>query len=85
MAIWGISREMMWGWLLGILIAGGAMIAYIISRAVGLPGFANAAWFESIDVLALLVEAAFVAIAIIVLSKRPVEDVRRNSRLPTTT
>jgi len=72
------------GWLLGVLVAAGAFIAYIISRTVGLPGFANAPWFESIDILSLMVEAAFVAIATKVLSERPLVRFRRNRRLPTT-
>lgn len=84
-ASWGIIGQMAWGWLLGVLIAAGAVIAYTISRAVGLPGFANAPWFESIDVLSLIVEAAFVAIAVKVLSKRPFARFRRTSRLPTAT
>jgi hypothetical protein len=84
-AVWGIIRQVVWGWLLGVVIAAGAMIAYVISRAIGLPGYANAPWFESIDILALLVEAAFVAIAVVVLSKRPIAHLRRNSRLPTAT
>jgi Kef-type K+ transport system membrane component KefB len=81
----GIMRERKWGWLLGVLVAGGAIIAYFVSRAVGLPGFANAPWFESIDVVALLVEVAFVAIAVKVLSKRPVVHMPGNNRLPTAT
>jgi hypothetical protein len=82
-AIWGIIQAKEWGWLLGVLVAGGAFIAYVVSRAVGLPGFANAPWFESIDVLALLVEAAFVAIAVKVLSKRHTTHLPRSRRLPT--
>lgn len=82
-ATWGIIRQLAWGWLLGVLVAAGAFIMYFISRTVGLPGFANAPWFESIDVLSLMVEAAFVAIAIKVLGERPTEHLRRNGRLPT--
>jgi hypothetical protein len=84
-AIGGIIRDMVWGWLLGVLVAGGAIIAYVVSRAVGMPGFANAPWFESIDVLALVVEAAFVAIAVKMLSKRPVTHAPRSHRLPSAT
>lgn len=84
-AIGGILRDMVWGWLVGVLVAAGAIIAYVVSRAVGLPGFANAPWFESIDVLALLVEAAYVAIAVKVLSKRLVTHEPRSTRLPTAT
>lgn len=65
-AAWGIAQQATWGWLLGVLVAGGAIIAYFVSRSIGLPGFPPAAWFESIDVLSLVVEAAFVVIAVIV-------------------
>jgi hypothetical protein len=84
-AIGGVLRDMVWGWLLGVIVAAGAIIAYVVSRAIGLPGFANAPWFESIDILALLVEAAYVAIAIRVLSKRPEVHLPRSHRLPTAT
>ncbi len=84
-AVWGIIQHMVWGWLLGVLVAAGAMIAYIISRAVGLPGFANAPWFESIDVLSLIVEAAYVALAVIVLRKHRFSHDRPTHRLPTAT
>ena len=84
-AVWGIIQHMAWGWLLGLLVAAGAMIAYVISRVVGLPGFASAPWFESIDVLSLLVEAAFVVIAVTVLRKCPFPHGRRTNRLPTAT
>ncbi len=33
----GIYRDALWGWLLGVLVAGGAIVAYIVSRSVGLP------------------------------------------------
>lgn len=82
-SMWGIYRQMAWGWALGVIVAGGAVIAYFISRTVGLPGFAGAPWFESIDVLALIVEVAFVALAAYVLFDRPFAR-RRPGRLPTT-
>jgi hypothetical protein len=64
-AAWGISRQAVWGWGLGALVAAGAFVAYFISRSLGLPGFVHSPWFESIDILSLIVEAAFVAVAII--------------------
>lgn len=67
-AAWGIVQQAVWGWVVGVLVAGGAIIAYFVSRSIGLPGFAQAAWFESIDVLSLIVEGVFVAVALIVLS-----------------
>lgn len=82
-AIWGITQQMVWGWVLGILVAAGALIAYFIGRAFGLPGLANTPWFESIDVISLIVEAAFVGIAAkVVLGQRPAADFRRTHHLP---
>jgi hypothetical protein len=49
-----------WGWGLGVLIAGGALVGYVISRTVGLPGLAPDVWLEPLGILALIVEAAFI-------------------------
>jgi hypothetical protein len=38
----GIHRDAMWGWLLGALVAGGALVMYVVSRSVGLPSFEHA-------------------------------------------
>jgi hypothetical protein len=50
-----------WGWLLGALVAGGAFLAYVISRTVGLPGLPAEpdAWFEPLGVASLLAEVVF--------------------------
>jgi hypothetical protein len=50
------------GWLLGVLVAGGAIIAYVASRTIGLPGLAAEpdAWLEPMGVAALLCETLFV-------------------------
>ena len=65
----GIYRgERLWGWGLGLLVAGGALLAYVISRTVGLPGLAPDVWLEPLGVLSLLVEVAFVVL--FVLSRR---------------
>lgn len=67
----GIARERReWGWLLGLVVAGGALVMHALSRSVGLPGFAGKLWFEPIGVLALLVEGLFVALAALVLTRR---------------
>jgi hypothetical protein len=34
----GIHQGRVWGWLLGVVMAGGAFLAYIESRTLGLPG-----------------------------------------------
>ncbi len=63
-AAYGIFRNANWGWLLGILVASGAIIGYIISRTVGLPGMeVDTAWFEPLGVLSIIVEGIFVALA----------------------
>lgn len=52
-----------WGWTLGALVAGGAIMMYIISRTVGLPGLGvDDAWLESSGVAALLAEFLFLAV-----------------------
>ncbi len=54
-----------WAWGLGIAVAGGAFLAYVMSRTIGLPGLEAEpdAWFEPLGVLSLLAEASFVALA----------------------
>lgn len=64
-AAYGIFRGAFWGWILGLLIAGGAIIGYIISRTVGLPGLKiDPHWLEPMGVFSLIVEGIFVALAI---------------------
>ncbi len=46
-AAFGIHRgERTWGWGLGVLVAGGALVAYVTSRTVGLPGLVPDVWLE---------------------------------------
>ena len=59
----GIYRgERLMGWGLGLLVAGGALVGYLISRTVGLPGIAPDVWLEPLGILSLLVEASYVAL-----------------------
>src|SRR5689334_3234704 len=59
----GIYRgERTWGWGLGVLVAGGALAGYVISRTVGLPGIAPDEWLEPLGILSLMVEAAFLVL-----------------------
>jgi hypothetical protein len=59
----GIHRgERRWGWGLGVLVAGGALVSYIVSRTVGLPGLAPDIWLEPLGILSLMVEAAFIVL-----------------------
>ena len=69
----GIWRGERWGWQLGALVAGGSIIAYFVTRTVGLPGFRENSWedfTEPMGVLSLVVEGMFVATAAWVLSAR---------------
>lgn len=72
-AAYGIYRGKDWGWALGLVLAGGAFIAYVISRTLGLPGLSGAAFFELIGIVSLLAEGGFVALAVRALSGRTAE------------
>jgi hypothetical protein len=62
-AAFGIYRgERSWGWGLGVLAAGGALVGYVISRTVGLPGLAPDVWLEPLGILSLMVEATFIVL-----------------------
>lgn len=62
-AAYGIFRGAGWGWLLGLLIAGGAIVGYVISRTVGMPGLPVDPWLEPLGVLSLVAEGLFVLLA----------------------
>lgn len=68
----GISRDVRsWGWTLGALIAGGAFIMYVVSRTAGLPGLAEAEFFEPSGIASLVVEALYLAVFLKALTARP--------------
>ena len=67
----GIARARRWGWILGLLVAGGAFVGYVISRTVGLPGLEPDVWLEPIGVLSLLVEATFVVLFVLTRREAP--------------
>jgi len=61
----GIYRNQRgWGWVLGLLVAGGALVGYVASRTVGLPGLPAEpdAWFEPMGVASLACEGLFVVL-----------------------
>ncbi len=72
----GIYRNALWGWLLGVLVAGGALVAYTISRSVGLPGFEQAVgrWFGPLAVASLIVEVLFIALFVVAVIIRPRDE-----------
>lgn len=67
-AAYGIWRGASWGWLFGLLMAGGAIVGYSVSRTVGMPGLPVDPWLEPLGVLSLIVEGLFVAQAAYVLA-----------------
>ena len=58
-----------WGRILGLLIAGGALIGYVISSAVGLPGLPVYKRFDPIGVLSLIIESLFILVALYTLTR----------------
>ena len=58
----GIYRNYRWGWLFGVMLAGGSFVGYVVSRTMGLPGLPVEEWLQPLGVLALLVEALFVGL-----------------------
>jgi peptidoglycan/LPS O-acetylase OafA/YrhL len=73
-------------WLLGALTMAAMGIAFVLSRTTGLPGFKESEW-ELSGIVALILEAGFVAVAIPALSPRrdtlaPAAEDRRFSHEP---
>jgi hypothetical protein len=64
MAVRGIYRdEKLWGWTLGVLISAGALLLYLVSHTIGLPGLEiDDEWFEPLGVVSLLVEGLYVLV-----------------------
>lgn len=62
LAIWGILLGRRWGWTLGSVISGVAVVAYIISRTWGLPGFEEAVgrWDEPAGTVSMGFELLFI-------------------------
>lgn len=58
----GIYRNDRWGWLLGVVLAGGAFVGYVVSCTVGLPGLEVEEWLQPLGILSLLVEVLFIGL-----------------------
>ena len=86
-AAFGIYRDRLWGWLLGLLVAGGAFVMFMVSRLIGLPAYQEhiGMWVgdsagDRLGIPSLFVEATLVALSLIVLARR---RARGESRQPT--
>jgi hypothetical protein len=78
-AAFGIYRGERWGWMLGVLVAGGSLVCYLLSRTVGLPLFRENTWeefAEPVGLISLLVEGLFLVVAANVLSGRATSNER---------
>lgn len=64
---WSPSR---WPWLLGDLVAGGALAGFVVSRIVGLPGVSEfvGQWFNIAGLLTLMVEGAFLTLSLLAIT-----------------
>jgi len=71
-AAYGIYRKSSWGWNLGLLIAVGSFIGYMLSRTVGLPQLPAEpdAWFEPLGIASFIAEGLF---AVVFIGRRSVE------------
>jgi hypothetical protein len=61
----GIYRQNNWAWLLGVGIALGSLIGYVLSRTVGLPGMEIEAWLTPTGVLSLVTEVVFILLVVV--------------------
>ena len=69
----GVYRDRRaWGWWLGLAVAGGAFIGYVLSRTVGLPGLPAEpdAWLEPMGVASLIAEGLFIALFLVVSNRK---------------
>lgn len=67
-AAYGIYRNAGWGWIVGLVVAGGAFIMYFVSRTLGFPGLGvDDDWLEPMGILSLITEGTFVVLALVAL------------------
>ena len=67
----GIYRgAKLWGWTLGVLLSAGALMLYLVSHTIGLPGLdIDDEWFEPLGIASLLVEGLYVIVYASVLTR----------------
>ncbi len=73
-AAFGIYRDRRWGWVLGALVAAGALVAYVISGTVGLPGMETEGLLNPVGVATKLVEALFLGLFVLALVNRDLPE-----------
>ena len=63
---WLMSERWRWGYALGSLISAGAIVFFVLTRSVGLPNAKGdiGNWFEPAGIVSLLLEAAFLVVAL---------------------
>ena len=73
---WLLSDRWRAGYVLGLMISLGAIIAYALTRTTGLPHATGdiGNWAEPIGIVSLLLEAAFVILAVTQLRRTPVKQ-----------
>ena len=60
----GIYRDQEWGWILGALIAIGAIVAYVVHGTIGLPIVGTEELFEPMGVLTKIIELLFLGVVV---------------------
>ena len=73
----GVYQNRLWaGWALGIVVAGGALAMFLVSRLIGLPGYEEhvGMWLgdspaEYLGIPSLVIEACFVAVAAVAMPR----------------
>jgi hypothetical protein len=78
---WMLSERWRTGYQLGMVISLGALIAYAVTRTTGLPHAMGdiGNWAEPIGVVSLVLEAAFVILAVVQLRRGPVTETTSSS------
>lgn len=73
------------GWWLGMVVAASAVVGYVMSRTIGLPGLEAEpdAWFETLGITSVICEVAFIAIGAWMISPKPVAKI--GNRIPGST
>ena len=71
----GLYRNDRWAWLLGVMLAGGSFVGYVVSCTVGLPGLEVEEWLQPLGLLSLLVEGLFIGLYLTIFV-RPAKEAR---------